>query len=487
MLLNLDPATMARAIRSFLSLFGLNGSVSRSNYFYWGCGLATLKYVVEVMVIGSLTGKVYTPLDYLTPLLSNRARFTEAAPTWLGVALVLWTLPFVWIAVAMSLRRCRDAGFSPWFGMVMLIPILNYLGMFVLSLLPADVPETEESIDQQRRITELWQPLDVESEPMQNPAEAGKNFGIGAAIIGGAAGSGYALLSTVLTIYVLDSYGSALFFGTPLVAGAVSAFLFNRPVRRSLIATIVQSTLMMFLCCCAFLLVGMEGAICIIMAVPILFPVGWMGAVIGRSIAIETLRPRRESRGMMWCLGCLPMLAAVEGLLVPKSTFAVKTAIDIKAEPATVWQQVIAFPDITEEPAWFFRTGISSPLRARIEGSGVGAIRYCEFTTGVFVEPITVWDEPHRLAFDVSEQPEPMFELTPYRHIHPPHLNGTFRSTQGEFLLEPMPNGATRLTGTTWYELQMYPHAYWTLWSDELVHQIHLRVLRHIREEAESK
>lgn len=121
----------------------------------------------------------------------------------------------------------------------------------------------------------------------------------------------------------------------------------------------------------------------------------------------------------------------------------------------------------------------------RIDGSGVGATRYCEFTTGTFVEPVTVWDENRRLAFDVSEQPEPMFELTPYRHIHPPHLSGSFRSTQGEFLLEPLPNRSTRLTGTTWYVLEMYPQTYWTLWSDELVHQIHLRVLNHIRNEAE--
>ena len=477
---------MINSLRLLFNVFGLNGSVSRSTYFYWGCGLASLKYVLEAAVIGGLTGRMYSPLDYLTPLLSNRARFTEGAPPWLGMTLVLWTLPFVWIAVAMSLRRCRDAGISPWFGMVMLLPILNYIGMLVLSMLPTDEPETQESLEQDRQLTELWKPSEVGWTPIQNPNEGTVSSGLTAALIGAAAGCAYAMASTVLTIYVLDSYGAALFFGTPLVAGAVSAFLLNRNVQRSLGATMLQSTLMMIFCCCAFLLVGLEGAICIIMAVPILFPLGWMGAVVGRSIAVQTQRPRREARGMMWCVGCLPLLAAVEGMVTPNPTFAVKTSIDIQASPAIVWQQVIAFPEITAEPAWFFRSGIASPLRARIDGSGVGATRYCEFTTGTFVEPVTVWEENRRLAFDVLEQPEPMFELTPYRHIHPPHLNGTFSSTRGEFLLEPLPNGATRLTGTTWYVLGMYPQTYWTLWSDELIHQIHLRVLKHIRHEAES-
>jgi hypothetical protein len=98
-----------------------------------------------------------------------------------------------------------------------------------------------------------------------------------------------------------------------------------------------------------------------------------------------------------------------------------------------------------------------------------------------------VWEPNQKLAFDVTEQPHPMFELTPYHHIHPPHLDGAFRSTRGEFLLEQLPGGGTRLTGTTWYVLEMHPHSYWTLWSDELIHRIHLRVLKHIREVAEAR
>ena len=104
-------------------------------------------------------------------------------------------------------------------------------------------------------------------------------------------------------------------------------------------------------------------------------------------------------------------------------------------------------------------------------------------STGPFVEPITVWDAPHHLAFDVASQPPPMHEWSPYRDLHALHLDGYLRSHHGEFVLTPIPSG-TRLTGTTWYTIDIHPLAYWSLWSDFLIHAIHTRVLDQIASES---
>ena len=48
-----------------------------------------------------------------------------------------------------------------------------------------------------------------------------------------------------------------------------------------------------------------------------------------------------------------------------------------------------------------------------------------------------------------------------------------------------LPDGRTRLEGTTWYEQSIWPQAYWQPWSDYLIHSIHERVLQHIKAEAE--
>ena len=149
------------------------------------------------------------------------------------------------------------------------------------------------------------------------------------------------------------------------------------------------------------------------------------------------------------------------------------------------WHEVIEFSPIPEPTGLLFRMGISYPTDAKIEGTGVGAVRYCNFSTGSFVEPITYWEENKKLAFDVIEQPIPMTELSPYTDIHPPHLDWAVMSHKGEFLLKDLGNGKIELTGTTWYHTVMEPEPYWGIIGDEMIHIIHLRVLDHIKHTVE--
>ena len=128
-----------------------------------------------------------------------------------------------------------------------------------------------------------------------------------------------------------------------------------------------------------------------------------------------------------------------------------------------------------------------NPLRAHIEGTGVGAVRHCVFSTGTFVEPITVWEPGRRLAFDVAEQPAPLTEWSPWDDLAPPHLNGFFRTRRGEFLLIPLPDGRTRLEGRTWYEVDIAPAGYWMAFADAFTSRIHGRVLMHIGRLAEAE
>jgi len=164
----------------------------------------------------------------------------------------------------------------------------------------------------------------------------------------------------------------------------------------------------------------------------------------------------------------------------------VQSSVVINARADRVWPHVIAFQPISEPIGPLFRLGIAYPSYARIEGSGVGAVRYCEFSTGPFVEPITDWEPGGRLGFDVRSSPAPLRELSFYTDISPPHLHGYLRSRKGEFRLVALPGGQTRLEGSTWYEIEMAPEAYWKLWSDFLIHKIHDRVLDHIKLEVEA-
>jgi hypothetical protein len=218
------------------------------------------------------------------------------------------------------------------------------------------------------------------------------------------------------------------------------------------------------------------------MAAPIAFFVAMGGAAVAFAIRPPDFRRPRNSQVVPALLMALPALIAAEHATLPEPpVFAVRTAVEIEAPPEVVWHHVVSFSELAPPTEFLFRMGIAYPIKADIYGKGVGAERRCVFSTGSFVEPIEVWDEPHLLKFSVTSNPPPMEEWTPYEEVHPPHLEGFLSSNGGQFLLERLPGGRTRLEGTTWYRHSLWPAFYWRLWSDEIIHTIHLRVLRHIK------
>lgn len=241
--------------------------------------------------------------------------------------------------------------------------------------------------------------------------------------------------------------------------------------------TLFGDTMGAFILCSGLLfLFGIEGAICIVMASPIFVVLGGAGVYVGRRLAMSSLPRMQVFAGF----GVVAIVSGVVDVLDTSTDItSVTTSVTINAPRSVVWDNVINVQDLPPPTELIFRAGISYPMYARIEGQGVGAIRRCVFSTGAFVEPITVWDAPHRLAFDVQEMPEPMKELSPW-DIHPAHLHGFVVTTRGEFRVDSISPTSTRLVGTTWYRNIMRPTAYWNLWTDVMIHAIHERVLRTI-------
>ena len=225
-----------------------------------------------------------------------------------------------------------------------------------------------------------------------------------------------------------------------------------------------------------------EGLLCLLMAAPFVLGISLICWLLVAGVSY--LRGGRGVSPGMAILGLFSVffMSGVEPFVLPAAPLhEVSSEVIINDPPDKVWHNVVTFGEIPPPTNWFFRAGIAYPVRARIEGSGVGAIRHCEFNTGPFVEPIEVWDEPHLLQFSVTENPPPMTELNPFGPTHPPHLHGYFESERGQFELIALDGGKTLLRGTTWYRNGLRPASYWRLWSDHIIHKIHLRVLEHIK------
>jgi len=287
-----------------------------------------------------------------------------------------------------------------------------------------------------------------------------------------------------LSVFALELYGASLFIGTPFVIGAVTAFLFNRRYPASIRETLQVVAMTIFCIAGITMMVSAEGALCLAMAAPLAAALAAMGAILGRTVA---LHDNKLTTGAMLAIMTLPMSAVLDAnrSLPATNIREVRSSIDIAASAEDVWKQVVAFPALPEPTDLVFRIGIAYPRYAEIRGTGVGAVRYCVFSTGAFVEPITRWEPNRRLSFDVTSSPPPLTEWSPFANVTPPHLDGYFSSKRSEFRLVTLPDGHTRLEGSTWYEMKLYPEGYWSLFGDRLISKIHGRVLQHIKQTAE--
>jgi len=290
-----------------------------------------------------------------------------------------------------------------------------------------------------------------------------------------------AAVLTLLGIYANGDYGVALFILTPLFIGLCSAILYGyrRPITRAAALRVSFLSLGIYTFC--LFLFAIEGIICILMVAPLGLFLTWVGGLIGHQLVERS--PGSTPAVILILIAGIPGVSFIDRDTQPR-LLTVTTSIEIDADPQTVWKYVIEFPPLEEPTELLFKVGIAYPVNATINGKGVGAVRYCNFNTGQFIEPITIWDEPRVLAFDVAEHPLPMKELSIW-NVRAPHLDNYFVSKKGQFNLTELPGGKTLLVGTTWYHHNFKPGFYWRLWSELIIHKIHTRVLKHIKHVSE--
>lgn len=454
-----------------------SGTTGRAGYFVTGVSLFAVKFVIDRTIAGRF-GHGWTPLNYLIWPDGETVRVWQLPPADrdMAIALLVASLPFIAIGMILTLRRLRDAGLPLVLALLFFVPLVNLLVILALCLIPTKPPPmvVTSGTTLARRARAVHRRMAGESSPVA--------FGIAS------------VASVVLTVGLvllaanaLQSYGFGVFVAAPFAQGWLAAVLYGLTRRRSVGQCLGVAAFSLMSSGLILLGFALEGAICILMAAPIALTLSLLGGLVG--FAVQA-RPWANDYAPALTLGLvvvLPGLIAAEASTTRELTVrAVVTTVEVNASPATVWRQVVAFPPLAAPDDLMFQTGLAYPVRAEIVGTGVGAVRRCVFSTGAFVEPITIWDEPRCLAFDVTEQPVPMEELSPF-HIHPPHLDYFLVSRRGQFKLTELPGGRTRLEGTTWYTNRMWPADYWGVWSDFIIGRIHRRVLDHVRDLAEKE
>src|SRR5262245_50060759 len=197
------------------SLQWIEGRTRPSPYFRWSLVWLLIQYLTAFILLRSLRGPVgldqmlehvfVVPLRHLGQM---RGGQLFAPTSWIVAAAFSFQVVTALALAALAIRRARDAAINEWWAAAAILPPLQPVLVLILSLLPsreeARSPPTSTSAARARITVEAFK--------------------------GAFAGMALTVLAVALSTLVFGIYGTALFVWSPLIIGAVTAYIGNRRI-----------------------------------------------------------------------------------------------------------------------------------------------------------------------------------------------------------------------------------------------------------------
>jgi len=232
-----------------------------------------------------------------------------------------------------------------------------------------------------------------------------------------------------------------------------------------------------------------EGWICVVMFTPIALTASTLGGTAAGLIA-HYGRSRRSKDASLVCVMCLPLLISYfePQFLSQRDLRSVESVIDIQAPAAAVWWNIERVPRIRPaelQSSWSHTIGFPNPVEATLSEEAVGGVRHATFEGGVlFIETIDVWEPERRLGFSIRAQTEQIPPTTLDEHVT---VGGKFFDVlHGEYMLEPLSNGGTRLHLVSQHRVSTDFNWYAHLWTDAVMRDLQKRILFVVRNRSEN-
>ena len=136
--------------------------------------------------------------------------------------------------------------------------------------------------------------------------------------------------------------------------------------------------------------------------------------------------------------------------------------------------------------SWSHRIGFPSPLEATLSFEGVGGVRHATFEGGVlFIENVDTWEPERRIAFSIHAQTDLIPPTTLDEHVR---VGGPFFDVlRGEYTIEPLTNGATRLHLASRHRISTDFNWYARFWTDAVMGDLQETILSVIQKRCETE
>jgi hypothetical protein len=233
----------------------------------------------------------------------------------------------------------------------------------------------------------------------------------------------------------------------------------------------------------AAMLLGIEGMICVVLALPAMLLLSSFGGFIGGSGRV------RRMPGALPALLVLPYVVAPleRGRDLPVRLATTRTTIDVAAPVPTIWPLIASVDSIRpaeERPALYTLIGFPHPVSAVIDRHGIGGVREARFTKGLrFTERVTDWAPGRRLSFTIAANTAEIPPTTLDEHVT---IGGPyFDVLQGTYELQPLPDGKVRIVLTSEHRLSTPFNAYAVLWTQAIMRSIQSNILEIVKARAE--
>jgi hypothetical protein len=252
-------------------------------------------------------------------------------------------------------------------------------------------------------------------------------------------GIGFAFLH-----YGLADYSWICFMLLPIVLGISIGALPSR--KWAYYGAIISAVIFLFL----LLVGGLEGFVCVIMAIPILIPFIFLGSVIVH-LAKRYRYLKSSDRLPVLLLPLIPFLIAapIERIFKTekKQLAEVKTERVYPYTTQAVYDAIKQVDTLIADKPFLLQIGLPVPYKCVLENEAVNGIRTCYFSGGTITEKITELEKAKVLKMDIID-----YQLTGRKWLG-------FK--EAIYYFEPVGRDNCKLTRVTTYTSELTPRWYW--------------------------
>jgi hypothetical protein len=244
-----------------------------------------------------------------------------------------------------------------------------------------------------------------------------------------------------------EAYGLVMFLLVPCVSGFAVGAVARRGTHAAacLVLTLILGLSLM-------IVVGLEGWICCLMALPLLLAGLAVGALLGYFVRGRFLDHGNHAgrNTLLLLLACPFLMAAANQAEKPwrnqqrSETFV--SEVFVPKSPTDTWNMLVRMPSMDGVKPFLLRIGLPVPYRCTLDADAVGGQRTCYFDQGVIEMEVTDWQRPEKVGMKITKSTLPGRRWLTFVDAH--------------YTVVPEANG-TRVIRQSTIASRLYPRWYW--------------------------